>query len=91
MEIYISYSSTLLLLPIHSEQKGIPDILPMKTNGKTTRQKSLLGLAEKRVYIIRKNVGNVLKTSWVAAMLIPWKMVEDGLLEKEGSGRQLKY
>lgn len=55
------------------------------------RQKTLLGLAEKRGYIIRKDVETELKVSQATAILILRDMLKKGLLVKEGTGKQQRY
>ena len=55
------------------------------------RQKTLLGLAEKQGYIIRKDVETELKVSQATAILILRDMLKKGLLVKEGTGKQQRY
>ena len=64
---------------------------PLNVTGKADRQEILLRLAEKRRYIVRKDVEVALKVSQATAILILRDMVEKGLLIKEGSGKQQKY
>lgn len=64
---------------------------PLNVTGKADRQEILLRLAEKRGYIVRKDVEVALKVSQTTAILILRDMVEKGLLIKEGSGKQQKY
>lgn len=64
---------------------------PAKVEGKVDRQEILLRLAEKRGYIVRKDVEGALKVSQATAILILRDMVEKGLLIKEGSGKLQKY
>lgn len=64
---------------------------PPKVKGKVDRQEILLRLAEKRGYIVRKDVEGALKVSQATAILILRDMVEKGLLIKEGSGKLQKY
>ena len=64
---------------------------PPKVEGKADRQEILLRLAEKRGYIVRKDVEGALKVSQATAILILRDMVEKGLLIKEGSGKLQKY
>ena len=59
--------------------------------GRDARQKTLLGLAEKRGYIIRKDVESELKVSQATAILILRDMLKKGLLVKEGTGKQQRY
>lgn len=71
------------------ERKDV--IPPPKVKGKVDRQEILLRLAEKRGYIVRKDVEGALKVSQATAILILRDMVEKGLLIKEGSGKLQKY
>lgn len=71
------------------ERKDV--IPPPKVKGKVDRQEILLRLAEKRGYIVRKDVEGTLKVSQATAILILRDMVEKGLLIKEGSGKLQKY
>lgn len=64
---------------------------PPKVKGKVDRQEILLRLAEKRGYIVRKDVEGALKVSQATAILILRDMVDKGLLIKEGSGKLQKY
>lgn len=64
---------------------------PAKVEGKVDRQEILLRLAEKRGYIVRKDVEGALKVSQATAILILRDMVEKELLIKEGSGKLQKY
>lgn len=64
---------------------------PPKVEGKADRQEILLRLAEKRGYIVRKDVEGALKVSQATAILILRDMVEKRLLIKEGSGKLQKY
>ena len=73
------------------EQKAITPMAPLKVIDKTSRQEILLHLAEKRGYIVRKDVEAELKVSQATAILILRDMVERGFLIKEGSGKQQKY
>lgn len=74
----------------HKHENKIPAIV-LKTTDKSNRQKALLDLAEKKGFIIRKDVENELKVSQATAILILRDMIESGLLIKEGSGKQQKY
>ena len=65
--------------------------VPTKPTDKAERQKTLLCLAEKQGYIVRKDVEAELNVSQATAILILRDMVEKGLLFKEGSGKQQKY
>lgn len=71
------------------ERKDV--IPPPKVKDKVDRQEILLRLAEKRGYIVRKDVEGALKVSQATAILILRDMVEKGLLIKEGSGKLQKY
>lgn len=58
---------------------------------RTGRHGALLRLAEKQGYLLRKDVETQLKVSQATAILILREMVEQGLLLKEGTGKQQKY
>ena len=73
------------------ERKNVADNSTVKAAGKLDRKEMVLRMAEKRGYIIRKDVEAELKISQATAILILREMVEKGLLVKEGSGKQLKY
>lgn len=62
-----------------------------QTGDRTNRQKALLRLAEKQGWLVRKDVESHLKVSQATAILILREMVEQGLLLKEGTGKQQKY
>ncbi len=64
---------------------------PTKATGKADRTEIVLRLAEKQGNITRKDVEAELKVSQATAILLLRDMVENGLLVKEGSGKQLKY
>ncbi len=55
------------------------------------REITIVELCRKNGFIIRKDVQEALKVSQPTAILILRKMVENGLLIKEGAGRNLKY
>ena len=73
------------------ERKNVADDSNVKAVGKLDRKEMVLRMAEKRGYIIRKDVEAELKVSQATAVLILRDMVEKGLLVKEGYGKQLKY
>lgn len=73
------------------ERKDATASAPLTVNSKESRMELLLRLAEKRGFIVRKDVESELKVSQATAILILRDMVEKGLLIKEGSGKQLKY
>lgn len=73
------------------ERKDATAGAPLTVNSKESRMEFLLRLAEKRGFIVRKDVESELKVSQATAILILRDMVEKGLLIKEGSGKQLKY
>ncbi|MBP5622017.1 MAG: putative DNA binding domain-containing protein [Thermoguttaceae bacterium] len=58
---------------------------------KKERQKILLDLTAKKGFIVRKDVESELKTSQATAVLILREMVGQGMLIKEGSGRNSFY
>ena len=64
---------------------------PTKVKGKIDRKEIVLRLAKKQEYIIRKDVEAELNVSQAYAILILRELVENGLLIKEGAGKQSKY
>ena len=63
----------------------------VKATDKMDRHEILLHLAEKKGYIVRKDVESELNVSQATAILLLRDMVEKGLLVKVGSGKQRKY
>lgn len=64
---------------------------PVKIGRKADRKEVVLRLAEKRGYIIRKDVEVELTVSQSTAILLLRDMVESGLLVKVKDGKQVKY
>lgn len=76
----------------HAGTRGsVSSVPPLKTAEKTDRRGALLHLAEKQGHLLRKDVESELKVSQATAILILRDMVEEGLLVKEGTGKQQKY
>ena len=85
-----AFKITLPNLNYAGERKEIPTT-PVKVTGKAERKEIVLRMTEKHGYVVRKDVEEELKVSQATAILILREMVENGLLIKEKSGRQMKY
>ena len=76
---------------LHDSNLEIRDTMSVKENLEKTREEMVIGLFEDRDSIVRKDVEHILKVSQATAILILRKMVEKGILLKEGGGKCLKY
>lgn len=85
-----AFKITLPNINYAGERKELPTV-PVKTIDKTDRKEIVLRLAEKRGYIVRKDVETELSISQATAILLLRDMVENGLLVKERDGKQIKY
>ena len=86
-----AFKITLPNINYAGAQKDVVTAAPLKATDEDDRQESLLRLAEKQGYIVRKDVEATLKVSQATAILILRDMVEKGLLIREGAGKQRKY
>ena len=85
-----AFKITLPNINYTGERKELPTA-PTKVKGKIDRKEIVLRLAKKQEYIIRKDVEAELNVSQAYAILILRELVENGLLIKEGAGKQSKY
>ena len=85
-----AFKITLPNINYTGERKELPTA-PVKVKDKEDRKKIVLRLAEKRGYIVRKDVEAELKVSQSTAILLLRDMVESGLLIKVKDGKQIKY
>ena len=76
---------------LHDSNLEIQDTVSGKENLEKIREEMIIGLFEYRDSIVRKDVEDILKVSQATAILILRKMVEKGILLKEGGGKCLKY
>ena len=73
------------------ERKETTPAVPARTKDKAQRQDIILRLAKKQGTVTRKDVETALQVSQSSAILILREMVDNGLLVKDGAGKQLKY
>ena len=76
---------------LHDSNLEIQDTVSGKENLEKTREEIVISLFEDRDSIVRKDVEDILKVSQATAILVLRKMVEKGILLKEGGGKCLKY
>ncbi len=92
-QIEVSDHAFKITLPNTNYKNGDRQEKKPETAGKpeTRREAAVCALLSKKDGITRKDVEDALQVSQATAILILRKMVEKGLLEKEGSGRSVKY
>ncbi len=86
-----AFKITLPNINFVQEHRVTDEAVPPATAEAMNRQNRLLRLAERQGALTRRDVETELQVSQATAILILRKMVEKGLLIREGTGRGLKY